>query len=757
MKCKADGWRPYFICSGERADNVPAAPNCRVCTGPECRCPGPGCVQTPTIKLDYWSFFRKYIGKYERAALPDVPTDIATKNVAADCHGFYNEFLIDKKKTEERDWNCALDIENVGELLTSQTGKGRYTATDTLWDQDPLAASEMRKVPPPAPTDIWVPLSGAFSLLQESALRREYDGQLSQVYLDTEHLDDAQHVSTRQLPTRAFAQSATMREFDDSGIGTLVHWWRKQQIAMERLVRRSAVYILLPPQGALGLDLSRPPFTPEVPSAPSDTDPESLPIRVRLDAGEDLLGSVLDAIRFQIEEVPIRLALPNISVTEIAAIKAAWCARIMQETNARNCTENVPPNIQELMQQFDAYEEYMARIPVLRSVLARNVGDVLKLQNEISAPVIDVLRQHLDTYRALLREQATLIGALMPGWRQAETTYKTFHDKINLPFCYNARFSAAVEGLMDGILPARIEDGDLHEKGALIENQLVTLEGLATTQQDIVINLTHVPGIRSRVKLFTFKRFPARINLPEPPNRNVRLTAVNFRLAPPPDLDQIQAAMQEAMDDLPTVDVSHVTPPDVQFPEPLGPQIIGEAQQRLGGINDVLTRMNERYQYYWHSIFAFAGALQYPRPTCQVNGEDVALEPLELCGWNILPGLPEMNLVEMIMRAGSRPMVNLIEDYQSNTWPRHFPVTCLATDPACSLLPGESRPALTEWETFGPENNNTVTTDTLRMRIHDLTLPPPVGSAEPLRLDFDLPDLLPSLAVPNAISLPPQP
>lgn len=745
-RCRRDGWRWYSVCNGAPVDTWP---NCKQsCTGEECRCPGPGCVRAPAGQ-EYRSFYRQYTGSYERGAVPDVPTDIAEKNVRAACYGFYDEFSVDLRKTERPDWRCAVDIEDVGGLQTSQTGKGTYTASDER-DEMPDVA------PPNAETDLWVPLSGAFALLQERVFQEKYDGQLANVYRDTESLDRAQQIATSQLPTRPFAQSTTMREFDDTGMQSIVRWWRKQQNAMQRLLRRGTVFLLLPPRGALGLDLGQPPFAPEPLPQERDDDPQSRPMRVQLQAGEDLLGQVLRSIRLPVEEVPIPLALYASSVTEINALKEAWCMRIIRETGMRTCTEGpVPAPVRQILTTLDQYAAYMENIRVLRSSLARHVGDILHMQNAIAAPVAAVLRGSLGRYRLLLQQQALIIGSLMPLWRQAEAIERTFSTSTNQPYCMEQRFTAPVKSLLDSWLPARSEGGSAYEKGVLPGNSLPTLEGLVTEPAtDIVIDLSRVPTVSIPILLPVFKPILMRINWPKPPDLGTRLTEVRADLPEPPDITAIEAAMQAAQRSLPAIDTTFAEPPVITFPPLLGAPIIAEAQRRLGAIVQVLAAMNDSYASFWHSIFAFAGLLAYPEPSC---GEEGDLAPLTLCGWNTLPSLPEMNLVEMIMRVASRPRVNLIEDYASRGWPRSFPTVCLATDPACAPLPPEELPAPLQWETVGPAADDTGRIDQLRSTVLDTTLPAPVGRITLPPLDIEREELLPAVQTPSPITLPPAP
>lgn len=774
-RCKRDGWRTSYTCSREpvtgtefpapNPENLdppppPAIrfyPNCRECVGPECRCPAPpgvppqisSCrfVRDDPENAPYESFFRKYAGGYRRAIVDDVPTDISEKSVAAVCYGFYEEFDTVTRQTDGRDWRCALAIENAGELLSSQQGKGKYGADSFLDDPDVPKGTL-----PPEPESLWVKLSGAFSLLNEGPFKRLYGGELTNVSLDTEALDRVTERAALQVDEdHPVAQSALIQEFDDTGTGTVVRWWQKQQQAARELFSRPMIHLLLPPRLALGLDITKPPFAPAPPRADDNADPQSRPIRVQLDASEDIVGAVVAATLMPVEEIPVTLPIFTDDIAEIAALRHAWCLRVRQELLTPTCDgPGVPPKVRAILERLTQYETYSQHVRSLRSLVARHAGALLSMQYELTRPILEGLRSALRQTRDLLGEQERIDRELLPLWRDIEAAYKIFHDKTNLPFCMNQRFTPRVPSLLDRWLPARREAGSMYEIGANPANSLPTMRGLFTRSGAVVIDLMRVHIQSGSLRLPVLKPVIIRLDLPLPPGLDEPLANVIAELPPPPDVSAIDTAFEQAWRDLPTVIASNVTEPVIALPPPLGDNVLGRIREALEGIRATIGDMDATYRYYWHSVFAFSDDQRYPQPSCLREGD---LGPLECCGWGALPCLVEMDLVPLIARAASRPMISLEEDFLSSGYPRGFPPVCLDRDPACLQPPPESPIDPLQWDVAVPKSHNPALIEQLRNAVDAETLPPPLGSRVLPPLEIAPAELLPAMNVPAPASL----
>ena len=750
-RCKANGWEDRYVCSGERKNNNPAQdawPNCKTtCTGSACRCPGPGCVRSPDGD-EYQSFFRKYSGSYQRGTMvQNVPTDVGQKNAEAACFGFYHEFSLADNDTEARDWQCALSIDNVGQLRQSQTGKGEYGLSSNLPDPNPLALPDARLPLPPDPVnDLWVPLGGAFSLLHEKLFQESYDGQLRSLLLDSDHLDDAKEKAAVQLTeVKPLAISNTLREYDDTGDLSLVHWWRDQQNAARQIFRRPAVQLLLPAKDVLGLDTSLPPFAASpAPPADENGDPRSRSVRIQVGAGEDLIGAVLTAIRIPLEEAPIRLPLPDLSATEIEAVRTAWCARYLEEGHD-NCTiAETPQNLGMLLRALDQWIVYAERIRILRSALARHAGQLLTIQNEMTDPIVQALTSALTSYRAVLAEQEIIEGALLPRWREAEHIAAMLSDVTNLPYCMNPRFTPAILSLTEELTPVA---------------NLPTIANVIDRQPDVVLDLSHVSLLNDSLLLPVFKPILLRLSLPKPPGAGSLIENAEVTIPDPPDVAAIDTAMATALGNLPAVDTAHANAPALTLPSPLGQAVMDDLRTRLQGVTESVTALQQAYDTYWHSMLAFSNLPRYDIPECTLDdGSTVALQRLQCCGWKQIPCVPEMDLVPMTARVGSRPMIQVKEDYDDRSAPRTDPTDCPDDSPACISPPAESTPKYPQWNGFAPEDRGGGAVDTLRSEIRNLTLPEPLGSANLPQdfLDFDLDELPASLELYSPIDLFPE-
>lgn len=767
-------WKAQFetenqnqLCPLAAAITNPAPPttevgsNARSCKGEECRCPTDGKEYCTYAKGDetelrpYKSYFRRYVGTYTRAAVTKSgPADKTSNTAAIACYGQYNEFDPAKKQTEDRDRRCVINI-NVENMRTSQTGKGAYGVSSNLPQRNPNASNVIRKEFN-KDEDLWhLELGSAFSLLNEKIFKDDYKNDLTRVYWDNNKLDDASMVATEQIkPGTPWAKSAAIRAFDETGEKRiLATWWQKQQNEMAALLHPPVVRLLLPSNWSFGVSADDPLFKDRVKIEQSPDDKRNARIEVQIDASdEDMLGVTLSAIErsmmLRIEEEPIPVLVPAGSPTEFRAKAEAWCAWYMETQDKRTCTgADVPAALQDILNTLEQYANTIDEARILRSSLPRYAAKVLSLQQQLTAPVVDWVRQNIANYRTLLEQQRYLHTDVLEQWQLAQRIMNDFQNNVNQPWCMNQRFTAPIYSLLDSWLPSRTDGGKITADG---------LPNLTVPRpRDILIDFSTITAMTGSLKIPVLK--PVQVNvydIPSPPN-----LPSNSNLPVLPSIEDIRLKLEQAADNLPKPPENPPAPPPIKLDGP-DPGLVPLIKLQMSKIIDLLREIHYRYDRFWKAISPLQPLDEIDNEEERSRQEEIkdAKEALECKSWSDKTcQFPEMELREILQRFGSRPDIMLREDYDSKSRPKTFGEGCLPSDDVCTPMHPEETLPRQQWEIIGPKNLQDQTSS-LRTFIREAVLPEPAGNLPKDAIppySKDLRDLLPLFDVPLPIDLSP--
>lgn len=725
--------------------------NSRSCLGPGCRCYGVGCLFTNNGRF-FWSYFRRYFASYTRGAVEtDAGNDRTSNEAPVACYGAYDEFDPFHRQTTGPDRRCVINID-VSTYRDSQTGKGEFGQNSDLPDRDPSDPANQRKNGVFNPDeDLWYEkLSGAFSLLNEKEFEEDFDKDLTNVYLNIDRLDETRLRATEQLDeARPLARSNTIRAFDDTGTGrVVVSWWQKQQNEMAAALHPSVIRILLPAGWAFGIDPEDPFFRTEARVNLNEQDKRNERIELQISADEDILGSALGYIErsllLNVEEEKVPVLIPMGSPTEYRALAEQWCTWYMRNYNEADCG-SAPTDVRGLIIRIEEYADAIDDARALRAELARYAGEILALQQAITAPIGQWVKDNIEEYRTVLSEQRAVRSQFAGQWRQAQEIFDRFSSETNLPWCMNQRYTSPVYSLLDQWLPSRGLPG-----GRISADLLPQLRTPAP--EDITIDFSTIAYMSGSIVLPVLEPVQIRISdLPKPPaGKEYTIDGLPPEL---PSIDRIRDYVRQAAQNLPDPPEDVEQPPRVDM-RPMGEEGILAMGASIDEIGRVILDMNDRYDRFWKSI----GPLKPDEPDGGRNGIKQMKELLECYDWDSdTCQHVEMDLIERFVRIGSRPLVMLNEDYDSTGAIRTFGGPCVPEDHVCTPMHPESTLPRTQWEIIGPREQPEFI-DELRENVRQETLPEPVGglssSAMPT-YDTDVNQLLPVHDVPEAIDLTP--
>ena len=769
--CKAWGMRyscteqpvnnPNGICE-PNANPIGEFSNSRTCQGADCRCGRAGVKTYPSCKQInghlYFSYYRNYTASYTRDPVPsDGPQDDTTRNdIPIGCYGNYNEFDPKYHQTQPPDRRCVMNVD-VSNMYQSQMGKGEYGQNARVNDTDPIQPPNQRpQSSNPNAKDIWfTKLGWGFSLLKEDSFKNDFEQDLSKVFLNTDSLDQAKMTASwpiaKQNEQPRLAVSDTLRSFDDTGSGIVVSWWQKNQTEVATVLHPPVVRLLLPPGYAFGADPADPLFATVVSSTGSVdlNQKRSMSIELQLDAHDDIVGEALGYIErsflLHIEEDPVPVLVPEGSPTEFRARAEEWCTWWMRKSGQNTCA-NAPQNVLDIIDKLNTYADQIENVRTLRVELAAYTGKVMTLQSQLTKPISDWMKQNLAAYKDYLQNQQALSTVVRDNWRQAQDAMTTFHDKTNLPWCMNQRYTMPVYPLLDTWLPSRSDNGKM------------TADGLPTLTiprtKDLIIDFSGITYMTGSLKLPVLKPIVVRVNIPSPPSITDDAT-ITTPLPDLPDISNMLSSMDSAMDTLPKVGTGSSYPP-LALPQ-IDNLAISNAFATIQQIKQKINEMNDRYDKFWQSI----GPLSAKDVQAQQNDPNSLLsrkQALKCDQWdNDVCQHVEMDLLEELQRIDSRKLVFLNEDYDSAGPRRTAPDSCMPRDQVCMLLHGEKAEPAYQWEVRAPKKMPDLGTDA-RATMRDLSLPRPIGgidTAKFLPYDVNMNDLLPSFDVPKPINLTP--
>ncbi len=781
-------WEIRYLCSDQKVTDQAGAcnpdpvdkANSNICEGNSCRCnarnedPGnQGCMENPGLKDDheapvYYSYYRTYHATPERDPVPsDGPddnttlgirlNDTANKNVA--CYGFYNEFDPKFHQTKPEDRRCVINVDVSG-MGDSQKGKGNTGRDTNMNDINPEAVDQQRTAR--GSHDIWyMKLGWGFSLLNEDSFKNDYQNSLSAVFLDINNLDKATIKSSwpvdrvgEDFPHTAV--SDRLRSFDDTGDRFIATWWQKQQSEVSVLLHPPVVRLLLPPTYAFGVDSGVLTNTSSSSSSASSRDTvmelnakRSKSIEVQIDASEDMLGEALNSVQksflLHLEEEPIPVLVPMGSPTEFRAKAEAWCTWYIKKSGDRTC-DNAPGPVKDLMKKLEDYADQIEHVRELRAELARYAGKVMTIQEDLTRPITDWMRENLTDYQEYLTSQKNMAKDVVENWRRAEQKMSDFENKTNLPWCMNQRYETPVFSFLD---KAHSDDSWLpsrRDNGKISTDDLPNLT--VPRRKDVIIDFSGITYMTGSLTLPVLKPVQVKITIPSPSDEP---------FAPLPDLpsiDRIHDALTDSLDNFPEVDATGTYDP-LPLP-PINQAEIDTVNDSIGRIIDTLNGMNDTYDAFWKSIGPLPGDTN---PDTGVDGIKSMKEKKECKSWDDdTCQHVEMDLIERFQRIVSRKQVMLREDYDSAGFPRLLPNSCLPQDQACLLLHGEKAAPRFQWQITGPKTMPDITGDA-KTEIRNATLPEPVGNIDRANFppyDTDINSLLPFYDVPAPVELSPK-
>jgi len=740
-----------YICTDETVDEADRAVACdvphpdieewsnaRKCVGEQCRC-GNGAsdacvrIRDQEERAPYESYYRHYSGvSYSRAKLDArVPDDVATKSMDLACYGFYDEFDPKYHFTRPKDRRCVInvDVENMRE---TQKGKGEYTEGNVV-DKDPTDPVNQRPGGDPeangvfdVTSDTWYKKLGrSFSFVNEKLFKDQYDGDLGNVYLAYDELDDGTQRATPQInDEQPLAESNLLRAFDDTGNPrAFTRWWQSQQTRMAAIMRPPVLRIVLPSAWFMGLDPNDPFLAAEGGGTVTKRANRSDRIELQVEADEDVLGTVLAylerSVLLHTEEEPIPVVVPMGSPTEFRARAGDWCEWYKAETGEKNC-DNAPEDVKSVIKRLEEYADRIDDVRALRAELANVAGATLRLQRDILEPIAAWFNTNEAALKELVQNRERAEQDLIPLWERAHAIVRQMADRTNMPWCMNQRFTAPIYSLLDPWLPSR----SIQQESGDISTSELNLPELPTIKRsdDVIVDFSALTTMSGTLKIPVLKPVQIRIDIPTPPTPR--------ELPELPRIDDIRAAVQNAIGAMPTVENHLTNPPAQRPPAPIGEDQLNEARAALVRTEAIVRSMNERYAKFWGSI----GPVQ-PLDPAQPNFEDLQREKerkerLRCKEWDTNQCQHvEMDLWERIQRIGSRPLVLLREDFESVGTRRTEATTCLPEDDACHILNPERTDPGFRWEISGSSAND-APIETMKMDILRLTQPPPLGTID---------------------------
>lgn len=780
-------------------------PNAKGCSGMGCRCAGlctmrssgPGVIvlfggeQLAEVSggemgnpRAYRSFYRHYgQAYYERAKVPDAEDDQNSRSAAVACYGFYDEYDPKYRVTQPKDRRCMIKID-LKEFYDKQMAKGKYKTDDWPDDADPKLASQQRYGGGfDVENDLWyTKLGRAFSFLNMKVYNDEekpYKGKLARAVKDVDK-DVAQQRATVQKKgdpgsrpyqdqPELYAKSRFLRDFDDTGSGLVVRWWHEQEQAIRVLLHRRRLKMLLPESFVheLDPDLLEDPAT-IIEQLPGDPRSKILSVQLDLDAG--VLGEVLTSLRsslqLRIEEEPIPVFIPDVSPLELTARATQWCNEYRTEPPDDDAGEDpfaceeAPQDVQDKIARLGRYAQQFDDVRRLRSGIAEYVGKLREMQFVINNPLNDWIRSNLDQIREIAKNSAEWdeIDSL---WRSAHDEMAQVHSNVNMPWCMNQRFTTPIYSLLDPWWRRSFYPYVM----ALDNPTLRDLAQYPPTINDLELraNFSTLIGAKDALHMPVLKPHVIHLNIPAIPEE---MELSDFPENPPP-VDEILAALRESAESL--AYGGNEPPPRTLETVDLGDEMTfaGDLRSKIAEVRQVVSDMKKLYQDFWNSLVAFDGERVKEKPFCMKKND---LSELQCCGWDRYPYPSvrndpcfhvEMELMQTLVRVGSRPGVNLEQDYDSTGKQVGVGNGCTSLDRTCDVMAEGGTwqgVATMETRTTGdPDPEDAI--GTLRKAINDLMLPDPVGSVgedelPPYGVEWE--DLLPALdsAQPIDLSIP---
>lgn len=720
---------------------------------------------------EYVSIYRRYLVSYERDTVPVVEQDDANRSeVPVDCYCRYEEFDPKLRRTAAPDYRCVIMLEEEEKrfkrMKETQVGKGEYGQNSNLKDPayDHDAPRDTRK-------DLWVnDFSDAFSLLNGKKIQESPKDNLFPLL----QLDSTDIIPTAQLDEkRPFSSGSLLRSTDDTvhtdepGRRIITEWWQEQETQANRLFTAAVLRLILPTPATVGLDLTDPFLTPKSSSSQSSQpiNRQIIDVQIR-STPEDLLSEVSaylqDGLLIHVREEPVPLVVPLASPVELRALAQGWKRwGEEQEGEAKTKAEMVSKKLED-------YAERIDKVRALRGEMTQYIGRLITYQGTMMRAIGDWLTQNLRTWEeyAAVRQKSL---ALKPKWEDIQQKYRVFHDRTNLPWCRNDRFTTPIYSFLDPWMPGpedprdfmlNIDDPPANDQES---EKLPRLN--IEVPPDLVYDFTALRVSTGTVILPVITPIQIQLKQPllNPPAFYESIADVSARLeelSKLPDLPPVPTIYDEVLNTLFPTEVVILSSPTIAAVPPEA-DVPPEIEQTMDRIDTLLTGMDETYKTFWDSIVTYPEEDHDKKWDCQ--------------NLKVMPCVHvEMDLLERFTRIGARPAVQLKEDFDAYGFKRTEllknaralnalpssklePPTavppCPREDWACQVLNVEKTYAREGWRVEGVEED-VAKKDliNLRNRVRKQTIPGNSSSSFPYIINPE--DMLPSFNIPAPIQLP---
>ncbi|MDO8468439.1 MAG: hypothetical protein Q7S29_01650, partial [Candidatus Peribacter sp.] len=620
--------------------------------------------------------------------------------------------------------------------------------------------------------DLWVNDFGdAFALLNGKKIQESPKDNLFPLL----QLDNTDIMPTAQLDTaRPLSDGSLIRSTDDSvntdnpGRRVITEWWQEQQTQAHKLFTSAVLRLILPTPASVGLNLSDPFLTPKTSSSSQSSrrdNQQIIDIQIH-SSPEDLLSEVSaylqNGLLLHVREEPVPLVVPLASPVELRALAQGW-KRWGEEQEGEAKTK-----AEMAAQKLEDYAERIDQVRALRGEMARYIGRLLTYQGTMMRAIGEWLTANLGTWEqyAAVRQQSL---DLKPKWEEIQQKYRVFHDRTNMPWCRNDRFTTPTYSFLDDWMPGPADPRDLKlniDDPPANDQETEKLPRLNVEMlPDLVYDFTALRVSTGTILLpvLTPIQIKLKQSLFNPPAFYEEIGEISAQLeelSNLPDLPPVPTIYQEVLDTLFPTEVIHLSSPSQV--NPAVANLPPEIEQVMDRISTIITQMDETYKTFWDSITT------YPE-------QDVPEKKWDCQNLKVMPCVQvEMDLLERFTRIGARPAVQLTEDVQSRGFQRTAAIKdatvasklpsmrlvpptamppCPREDWACQVLNVEKTYAREGWRVEGVEENlGKEDLATLRTRLRKETIPGNSSSSFPYMVSPE--DMLPSFNIPSPILLP---
>ncbi len=623
-RCKTWGYR--YLCTGhwapdlqenETAQTVAEYPNCKVCTGNECRCPGPGCRHAPPPpeagsndydtedtgpdRPAYLSFFREYVGTTERGSLPETPDDQLSRIgnedlclsldrerqserenrcVVAACYGIYaREHDWRDERVAGDDERCVLRFPHLDNLVNTQANANAYQPSS-------LADEPIGNRPPVSETTPWEPALQTMSFLSGSSSTT-----LTHAILSPDTIlirAKTAYTAEKTLPNGNY-QNAT----DDTADGTRIdngrfvtRWIQGLLTGIQEVMTPPVVRVRLPAVWERFLPQAR----EEAPTLPDLTSAENrtLPIDLQMRAGPGLMDSLTGLFQqiLALRSEDISVVVPLGSRVDFEKRALAW-ERYKRDREDKDLP--VPDEVDSIAARLREYASQIDQVRSIRGQLPVYLSMIVEKQGEAIMRIDDWIRANADRYREILGTQGSRLE--IADLAKQMTKELNEFDRINLPWCRNDYFTRTLEALN-----VWIPGWPVPPKGSCTPtNDTLPLICIQNEQKDQVYDLTTISVQPGALVVPSFNVIQIALALPSPPSDpyvDVDPDAINL----PPPWDVAQISWDELL--TPTFQAIGEGPDLPPLPE----FDMGTIRPSLERAIALLKRRNQTYTAFWQSV-----------------------------------------------------------------------------------------------------------------------------------------------------------